>query len=253
MLETLRELSKKPTFWTMSMGAAVVALVGYGLIGFQAPMVQRLHGVDPGLFSIQFGGPLALVAAGGTFAAGIIIDRLSPRMPTAVAIVPVVGMVIAIPLYIWAYSRPTEQLYTVMRPVWFAAVFAHYMYLGSQYTIGQGVVSQRSRASAIAIMLLIIAIIGNGLGPQIVGLMSDMFMNMELNKSGLGGVLNTDLCRNAAEVAKLATEQQGICRAAYGEGLRSSMIATTLFFIPSALFFYLSSRTLNRDMVAKTG
>src|SRR5262249_40578662 len=108
-----------------------------------------------------------------------------------------------------------------------------------------------SRAPAVAIMLLLIAIIGNGIGPQIVGLMSDMFMNMKLNESGLGGVLNTDLCRNAAEVAKLATDQQGICRTAYGEGLRSSMIATTLFFIPSALFFYLASRTLQKDMVAK--
>jgi hypothetical protein len=42
----------------------------------------------------------------------------------------------------------------------------HYSYLGAQYTIGQGVVSQRSRASAIAILLFIIALIGNGLGPQ---------------------------------------------------------------------------------------
>jgi hypothetical protein len=81
--------------------------------------------------------------------------------------------------------------------------------------------------------------------------MSDMFMTMELNQAGQGGVLSGALCRNAAEVAKLAVEQQGICRMAYGEGLRSSMIATTLLFIPAGLFFYWSSRTLRKDMVAQ--
>jgi MFS family permease len=252
MLETLRELAGKPTFWTMALGAAVVALVGYGLVGFQAPMVQRLHGVDPGTFALQFGGPLAIVAALGTLAGGMIIARISHRVPRAVALVPAIGMLAAVPLYIYAFTRPTAELYSAMRPAWCLAIFFHYMYLGSQYTIGQGVVSQRSRASAIAVLLLIVALIGNGLGPQIVGWLSDMFMSMQIHQADLGGLLTTALCRNASEVAKLAADQQGICRTAYGEGLRSSMIATTLFFIPSALFFYLASRTLKNDMVAQT-
>ncbi|MBC7982477.1 MAG: MFS transporter [Candidatus Obscuribacterales bacterium] len=252
MAETLKVLAAKPTFWMMAMGASLVALVGYGLIGFQAPMLQRVHGVDAGTFAFQFGGPLALAAAAGTFAGGMIIDRISHRMHKAVAIVPAVGMLIAVPLYIYAYYRPTEDLYSVMRPVWCLAAFCHYMYLGSQYTIGQGVVPQRSRASAIAILLLLVALIGNGLGPQIVGWLSDMFMSMELTDANLGGVLTADLCRNAVEIAKLPADQQVICRAAYGEGLRSSMVVTALIFIPAALFFYLSSRTLKKDMVAQT-
>jgi MFS family permease len=245
ILETLKELGPKPTFWTMAMGASLVALVGYGLVGFQAPMTQRLHGVDAGTFAIQFGGPLAIFSAMGTFA------RVSHRFPTAVAIVPVIGMLLAMPLYIFAYYLPTEQLYSVGRPMWCIGAFCHYMYLGSQYTIGQGVASQRGRASAIAIMLLMIALIGNGLGPQIVGWMSDMFMGMQLKNAGFGGVLSLDLCRNAVEVAKLPADQQAVCTAAYGEGLRSSMVATALIFIPAALFFFLSSLTLKKDMVAQ--
>jgi MFS family permease len=250
MLETLKELAAKPTFWTMALGASVVALVGYGLVGFQAPMTQRLHGVDPATFAFQFGGPLAIVAALGTFAGGMIVHRISHRVPTAVALVPAISMVIAVPFYIFAYSRSTADLYSVARPIWFVGVFLHYMYLGSQYTIGQGVVSQRSRASAIAILLLMVALIGNGLGPQIVGWLSDMFMSMQLERADVSGALTSELCRNAVEVAKLASDQQDICRTAYGEGLRQSMIATTLFFIPAGLFFYLSSRTLRKDMVA---
>jgi MFS family permease len=250
MIETLKELGPKPTFWTMAMGASLIALVGYGLVGFQSQMVIRLHHIDAGTFALQFGGPLAIFSALGTFAGGFIIDRVSGRFSTAVSIVPVIGFMLAMPLYIFAYYLPTEQLYSLARPLWCLGAFCHYMYLGSQYTIGQGVVSQRSRASAIAILLLLIALIGNGLGPQIVGWMSDMFMGMELNGKGFGGVLSTELCRNAGEVAKLAADQQAVCSAAYGEGLRSSMVATALIMIPSALFFFLSSLTLKKDMVA---
>jgi len=58
------------------------------------------------------------------------------------------------------------------------------------------------------------------------------------------------LCRSAAAVAKLAADQQDVCRSAYAEGLRSAMMTTTLLFIPAGLCFYWSSWTLKRDMVA---
>jgi len=127
---------------------------------------------------------------------------------------------------------------------------AHYAYLGAQYTIGQGVVSQRSRASAIAIVLFIIALIGNGLGPQIVGILSDMFMKMQIDAAGMGDVLTTTACR-ARDLSGLPAEQQAVCATAYGEGLRQSMAATILFFIPAAAFYLLAASTLKKDLVAK--
>lgn len=252
MLETLKELGPKPTFWTMAMGAALVALVGYGLTAFQAPMVGRLHGVDAGTFALQFGGPLAIFSAVGTFLGGFIIDRTSHRVNAAVALVPVFGMLLAMPLYIFAYFQPTENLYTVARPVWCLGAMLHYMYLGSQYTIGQGVVSARGRASAIAILLLIIALIGNGIGPLLTGALSDMFMSMELRTSAFADMLTSSLCRDAVQVAGLLPEQQAVCGAAYGVGLRYAMVATALVFVPAALFFFLSSLTLKKDMLART-
>lgn len=252
LLATLKELGPKPTFWTMAIGASLAALCGYGLTSFQSPMALRIHGVPPGDFAIQFGGPLAIAAALGTFTGGFWVERWSSRFPKAVAIVPVIGFLLTPVFYISAYYFPTEQLYTVALPLWLIGAFCGYLYLGSQYTIGQGVVSQRGRASAIAILLLIIALIGNGIGPPLTGFLSDMFMGMELKNAGAGGVLTSDLCRNAAEVAKLAPEQQTVCTAAYGNGLRSSMVVTALIYLPTALFFFLCSLTLKKDMVAST-
>jgi hypothetical protein len=101
------------------------------------------------------------------------------------------------------------------------------------------------------VLLLMIALIGNGLGPQIVGWLSVFFVGTEIAKAGTGGAVTASLCRNAAEVAKLVVDQQGVCKVAYGQGLRLSMITTSLLLAPAALFFWLSSRTLNKDMIAQ--
>jgi MFS family permease len=250
MVETLRELMRKPTFWTMAIGAALTAVVGYGLAGFQAPMAQRVHGINPGQFALEFGVPLALFAAAGTFIGGFATEKLTPRSPTAVAWIPALGLFLAIPFYEAAFFMPTANI-DLAWWFWAAASTLHYTYLGSQYTIGQGVVSSRSRASAIAILLLIIALIGNGLGPQIVGWMSDMFMTLQLAQQGMEGVLTNEMCRAKDVLATLPEAQRAICTAAYGEGLRQSMAATTLIFIPAAAFFWLSSLTYSKDLVAK--
>jgi MFS family permease len=248
--ETMRELMKKPTFWTMAMGASITALVGYGLAGFQAPMAQRVHGISPGDFALEFGVPLSLFAAAGTFLGGYATEKLTPRLPTAVAWVPTLGLLGAIPFYEVAYFLPTEQI-DLAWWLWSAGALLHFMYLGSQYTIGQGVVASRSRASAIAILLLLIALIGNGLGPQIVGFLSDMFMSMELATRDATGALTAEMCRAKDALAMLAEGQKAICAAAYGEGLRQSMGATALFFIPAAACFWLSALTYQRDLVAR--
>jgi MFS family permease len=250
ILETLRDLLRKPTFWSMAVGAALTALVGYGLAGFQAPMAQRIHGISPGEFALQFGVPLSLAAAAGTFIGGFLTEKLTPRFPTSVAWLPALGLFLSIPFYEAAFFMPTENIDAAWW-LWGVASTLHYTYLGAQYTIGQGVVTTRERASAIAILLLIIALIGNGLGPQIVGWMSDMFMTMQLAAQGMEGTLTNTMCRAKDVLATLPEAQRAICTAAYGEGLRQSMGATTLIFIPAAFFFWLSSRTYLKDLVAK--
>ena len=65
------------------------------------------------------------------------------------------------------------------------------------------------------------------------------------------GALSGDICRARETVAALPAPQQEICRVAYGEGLRQSMAATALIFVPAAVFFLLSAMTLKQDLVAR--
>jgi len=246
---TFHMLLTKRSYWYMTAGASLVAMVGHGLVSFQASMMQRLHGMAPGEFALHFGVPLSVAGALGTLLAGYVIHALNTRTIRVVAIWPAITMAPAAPLYILALNQPGDRL-DVALALWFLAALLHYGYLGAQYTIGQGVVPASSRASSVAIMLFIIALVGNGLGPQIVCLMSDGFMNVALEARGVADSLRVAAC-NPKALALLATEQQAMCSAVYAEGLQNSISLTALLIIPAAWFFYLSSRTLDREMLAR--
>jgi hypothetical protein len=233
----------------MTAGASLVAMVGYGYSAFQAPMMQRLHGLSPAQFALQFGVPLSFAGAVGTIAAGVITERLIRRSIGWVAVLPAIMLTLAVPLYLLGFTQPTEHLDRAF-VLWALASMLHFGYLGAQYTIGQGVVPQSSRASAIAILLFIIALVGNGLGPQIVGALSDYFITAGIESRGFGATLDVIACNPRSSVV-LDAAQQAVCAAAYGEGLRTSMMLTALFLLVAAAAFWASSRTLDRDLLAR--
>ncbi|MEH6744325.1 spinster family MFS transporter [Hyphomonas sp.] len=242
--DAFREFATKPTFWWLSLGAALVAFVGYGLISFQAPFLQRVHGIDVRDAAVLYGAPLAAVAAFGTFLGGFISEKLEGRFSTISAWLPGVGLLIAIPAYVGAFFAPTIE---IAFGLWIIAGTMHYAYLSSQYMVGTAIVSPQSRATTIAVLLLIVSLIGNGIGPLFVGAMSDFFMSEEISKAGLSAFadsFNPRLC--GTDPAALGAEGPELCRA-YANGLRHSMAATVLVFIAAAICYFMAARSFMKD------
>jgi predicted MFS family arabinose efflux permease len=243
-LEAFQEFGSKPTFWTLSIGAAFVAFVGYGLISFQAPFLMRVHGVSVQEAAINYGAPLAGVAALGTFFGGWLTQKLTPRYAASAAWIPAVSLMIAVPAYVLAFMAKDLSTAFIL---WIVAAIAHYAYLSAQYIVATSIVSPSARATTVSVLLLIISLIGNGIGPLFTGMMSTHFMKSMITKAGLAdqiGTFDPKLC--AGKVAELGAAGPQLC-SAYAEGLRQSMIATVLFFVLAALFYFLAARTYNKD------
>jgi len=242
------ELKHKPSFWWMAIGASLVAFVGYGLVSFQAPFLAREHGLDVREAAINFGAPLSLLAAIGTFLGGYITEKLTPRFHTAVAWVPAVGLLVAVPAYIGAFF--VEDLRAVF-VLWGIGAMCHFTYLGAQYNIGQGVVSNRSRATEIAVLLIIVSLIGNGLGPYFVGFMSDFFMSLQLAEAELHGKVSASIC--LAKDPGLDEARRTICEQASTTGLKHAVALTVCWLLAAAGCLLMSARTLKQDFVAQLG
>ena len=100
---------------------------------------------------------------------------------------------------------------------------------------------------AIAVLLLIVSLIGNGIGPLFVGAMSDFFMSEEISKAGLSAFadsFNPRLC--GTDPAALGAEGPELCRA-YANGLRHSMAATVLVFLGAAICYFMAARSFMKD------
>lgn len=244
--EAIRELTTKPAFWLMTAGATVAAFCGYGISSFQSIFLVRAHEITTGEAAIWINTPVGLSSAIGTFATGWLATRLYKKHPGAIAWMPAAGLALSIPFYVFAFT--TESLL-------FAAIgliiggFVKYGYIAAQYTIGQGVVSMRVRAMATAVLLFIANLIGYGCGPLFIGFTSDIFF---VSGAAELGVAADELTRNQCHpraIGELSENLQNVCGAVYAQSLQSAMVIMAILYAASSVFFLLTWRRLDKDMV----
>ncbi len=244
--DAIRELTTKPAFWLMTAGATIAAFCGYGISSFQSIFLVRAHGITTGEAAIWINTPVALVAAGGTFATGWLATKLYKKYPGAIAWVPAIGLALSVPFYLIAFT--TENLLYAGICLGIGG-FAKYGYLAAQYTIGQGVVSMRVRATATAVLLFIVNLIGYGLGPLFIGAISDIFFVSGITEMGVAA---EELARSQCHprvIGELSEPLQNVCGSVYAGSLRSAMLITASLYAACAFFVLLTWGRLDKDMI----
>jgi MFS family permease len=233
LVETLRSLSGKSSFWFVAFGGALVSFVGYGTAQFMNSYLIRTFELSVYQASLLFGLIAGVSTTAGTFLGGFLTDRLEPRRPNVHAWLPAVGLVIAAPLYLLALNQTNLAL--AIAPILAAPVF-HYLYLGPMFAVTQGVAQPRMRATAAAVLLLVVNLIGYGLGPPFVGALADAFANIELADAHL-------------TVAGCAAVEARACAAARALGLKYAMMVDVCVLLAAAALFLMAARTWLRDRV----
>ena len=248
--DTVRELSAKRSFWINMIAAALVAFVGYGVTNFQVAFFQRVHELSISEVTLQIAVPLGLAASLGAFLTGYLTEKMSGRFPNVVAWLPGVMLIMCVPLYWIGFT--TNSVPLALAVLLFAAAL-HYGYLGAQYTICQGVASPQSRATAVALFLFIVNLIGYGCGPLVMGIASDMLMSADLASSQFAAELTGQICKGRPEdlIAALGAAKAEACLTASAEGLRWAIIyIVSIFFVAGGMYIY-ACKTLQEDLVAK--
>jgi hypothetical protein len=127
------------------------------------------------------------------------------------------------------------------------AATLHYFYLGPMYAISSGVVDSRSRATAVAITLFAVNLIGIGAGPAVIGFLSTGLKTMMLSGNDLG--LTLKMCK---DITVLAADQVTACKSADARGLQWSIIIFASLYGWAAIHYLMAGKTLSRDMLSKT-
>jgi MFS family permease len=184
--QTVKFLMGKKTFWLIAFGAAIKAFIGYGHAPFTASFFLRVHAEEVAglaamfdLKSVGFLG-LALGLMGGIAGAisswigGQVADRYAKTDLRGYVVIPAFASLIAVPVYIVAVSVPsaTAALFILVINGLLGS-----LWYGPVYAIGQSIVPPHMRATTAALLLFIINLIGLGLGPLAVGILSDVMAN----------------------------------------------------------------------------
>lgn len=252
--EALGVLMKKPAYRQVVMGATVASFVGYGIGQFTTSFLMRTHQLSIGQASLLFGIILGVMAGLGVFSSGWLADKLSKRYPNALSWLPAVGMGASVPLY--AFGFLADSLWLAM-PALMIAAMIHYFYLGPMYAVSGGVVDSRMRATAVAITLFVVNLLGYGLGPLVIGILSTVLKSLFLDGGAAAG-LTLEACKpllaltpdTRAALAGAELAQLKACASAEARGLQWSIVIFACGYGWAALHYLLAGRTLQADMVA---
>ncbi|MDC0362013.1 MFS transporter [Halioglobus sp.] len=174
--ETLNILWSRRSFRHMSLAAALNAFCGYSTASWTASFMIRSHSMSTG----ELGTWLAMISgvggAIGVIAGGILADKMALRDKRWYVWVPAAAGAISVPFVAAVYIADTAYMALILSII---PGLLHNVYLGSTIATTHGLVGLRMRALSSAILFLILNIIGLGLGPLLVGMLSDSLQASE--------------------------------------------------------------------------
>jgi len=172
VFETLRFLWSKRSFRHLGIAAGLHAFVSYGYGVWTAPFLIRSH--DMSLPEVgSWLGLISGIGVIGTFSGGFLADRLSKWRNDQrwYMFVSGISTLVMVPFQFVVFLH--GELWAVIGSM-FAASIMGGMFLGPSFAISHAMVAPRMRAVASATLLFLINIIGMGLGPYVVGMLSDV-------------------------------------------------------------------------------
>lgn len=173
-LAVLPILMKKPAYWLLSIGAGFSSMAGYGLALWVPKIVAVHYGwtANDDLIKVgQFMGALLLIGGTtGIFLGGVLADRMGRIDRGWYAKIPAVAWAITAPMFMLGLWTPYPLL------AWCLLLIPNALntlWLGPIVTAAQHLAPSRMRAGASGTFLLVNNLLGLGLGPWLMGALSD--------------------------------------------------------------------------------
>jgi len=208
--EVIDFLWRSRSFRHTAMGSALYAFVGYSFVNWAPSFLKRSHGMESGEVGTWLALIIGIGGGVGVYAGGWLSDRWAETDVRGRSLLPALAMVASLPCWAAVYStQSTGWALAMMVP---PAAFG-LMYQAPALAITQGLSMPAMRATAGAVLLFVLNIVGLAMGPAVTGWLSD------------------------------------ILEPRYGaESLRYALMIVSLILAPAAYEFWRASRTLSADL-----
>jgi predicted MFS family arabinose efflux permease len=168
--EVLGLLWSRSSFRHIALGAGLNAFAAYGTVNWQGSFFIRLHGMSTGELGTWLALSSGFLGAVGILAGGMLADKLAPRDKRWYVWIPAIVSFIGVPFFVAVFT--IESTYAALILSCIPGTLIN-VYLGNSIATSHALVGARMRAMASAILFFILNLIGLGLGPLFIGLLSD--------------------------------------------------------------------------------
>ena len=231
-------LLAKKAYWHVAAGFTLASFAGNGIMLFLSPFLIRQFGLSLSQMGLAIGVVQGMAAIFGTAGIGILAGRLANKDKRWFGWIPALAMLFAGPAFMLAFHQASWLVAVGL--VALATTFG-LSHVSPSFSVSQGIVPSRMRATAAAIMMIGSNLIGAGGGPVFIGWASDVLATREF---GAGNYL--EVC-GRQDVLPLAAEA---CASASRIGLQAALSVCALVYAWAAIHYFLAARTLRRDFTA---
>lgn len=174
--QALPYLAKNKSFVFVTLGLITMSFVMGGLAIWMPIFFERCRHVPQDQAGLYFGGITVIAGFLGTFAGGVLGDKLQKKHSGAYFAVCSVSMLLSLPFGLVCFLVPQPYIYW---PALFLAEFFIFLNTGPGNTIIANVIPASLRVTAFAVNTFCIHALGDAISPAIIGLISDFLQTKE--------------------------------------------------------------------------
>src|SRR5215469_8712596 len=166
---TILGLFRNKAYWTVSLGMAMMTFAVGGMQVWMPTFLTRVRGVPLDKANLLFGGMTVVAGTVATLFGGWLGDRLLRRTHAAYLIVSAAGMILSIPVVVAAIYLTGSVMYA-------AILIAEFLILLNTAPLNAALVNSVAapiRATALAVNLFTIHLLGDAFSPTLIGYISD--------------------------------------------------------------------------------
>jgi predicted MFS family arabinose efflux permease len=209
-MTVIRFLWRSRSFRHLSFASGLYAFVGYSVISWAPSFLIRSHGMQSGEVGTWLSLIIGVGGGVGVYLGGVAADRWAASDARARVRLPALAMAAAFPFGFFIYTTSSTALALALLTV---PTLLGGVYQGPTFAVTQFLATPKMRATAAAVLLFMINIIGLALGPWATGWISDRLA------PGFGA-----------------------------DSLRYALLIVSCLLAWSALHFWLAGRTLLADL-----
>lgn len=240
MSAVIRFLWAKKSFRQVLIGAGLAAISLNALGQFFARyFVANFH------VGLAEAGRILGLMAGTAMASGLLlggfgVDWAAKRDRRWYVRAPAIALLIATPLF--ALGAMQSTLFAAVAVLLLGHI-ALFVFWTPTLALAQNMVGADMRASSAFVVNIVLGLVGIGLGPTLIGVLSDLFAHVAF---AIGNF--AQMCPAGAPPPDANATLAAACRAASAEGVRNAVVAMSLLFAWAGVHYLLAARDLERDL-----